>query len=311
MLSDVPVGTMCSGGVDSSLITALAVQHSDSTSIYNVSIADSPELNEERYAKDVAEHLGVRINYHYIDKENFLSNLVDTIYHSDFPVYNLNAVAVYQLCKLARDQGVKVLLAGEGGDELFGGYAWRHERLYRNVKLRRRFGRFLSALLARTIDLSHLSDDGHFLPHFRTTSSDVASALRFASGFYSRTHRWQEALSTYSFVPQVEEQYAQAAMLCDTQEYLEHLLNREDKHSMQASVECRVPILDLELVRFALNLPYNRKVRHHEGKWLLKKVAERHIPRRVIYRQKRGFNLPGREYLDVYPRFLCRWILGK
>lgn len=303
MVSDVPVGTMCSGGVDSSLITAMAVQKSRNTSIYNVSIADAPELNEEKYAREVAKHLGVNINYHSLDRSNFLENLVDTIHHSDFPIYNLNAVAVAQVCKLARSHGVKVLLAGEGGDELFGGYSWRHERLYRNVRLRRRFGWLLNRVLSRTVDLAGNADDGLFLPHFRTTSGDVSSALHFASGFYSRSLRWMDAKAAYSFLKLPEEQYAQAAMLCDVREYLEHLLNREDKHSMQTSVECRVPILDLNVVRFALNLPFDRKVRKKEGKWTLKQVAERYIPKSVIYRQKRGFNLPGKQYLNVRDDF--------
>lgn len=303
MVSDVPVGTMCSGGVDSSLITALAVRRSRDTSIFNVSIADSPELSEERYAQAVARHLDVSINYHRLARDNFLANLVDTIYHADFPIYNLNAVAVYQICKMARDQGVKVLLAGEGGDELFGGYAWRHERLYRNVRFRRRYGRYLNAILSRTADLASISEDGLFLPHFRTTSGDVSAALHFASGFYSRSLRWEEAMNAYEFLDLPEERYAQSAMLCDVREYLEHLLNREDKHSMQTSVECRVPLLDPALIDFAVNLPYDRKVRRSEGKWVLKKVAERYIPKSVIYRQKRGFNLPGKQYLSLREEF--------
>lgn len=303
MVSDVPVGTMCSGGVDSSLVTALALRHSRDTSIYNVSIADSQELSEERYARAVARHLDVAINYHHLDRDNFLENLVDTIFHADFPIYNLNAVAVYQICRVAREQGVKVLLAGEGGDELFGGYSWRHERLHRNVRFRRRYGRLLNAVLSRSADLATICDDGLFLPHFRTTSGDVAAALHFASGFYSRSLRWEEALRAYEFLELPEDRYAQAAMLCDVREYLEHLLNREDKHSMQTSVECRVPLLDSALIDFAVNLPYDRKVRRHEGKWILKKVAERYIPREVIYRQKRGFNLPGRQYLQLNESF--------
>lgn len=303
MVSDVPVGTMCSGGVDSSLLTALAVHRHRDTSIYNVSIADAPDLSEEHYARQVADHLGVAINYLHLDRANFLENIVDTIYHADFPIFNLNAVAVFQICRMAREQGVKVLLAGEGGDELFGGYAWRHERLYRNVRFRRRFGRIIHAILSRTADLAMIADDGLFLPHFRTTSGDVSAALHFTSGFYSRSFRWQEALAAYSFLRLPEERYVQAAMLCDIREYLEHLLNREDKHSMQASVECRVPILDPAIVEFAVNLPYDRKIRHREGKWIVKKVAERHIPPSVIYREKRGFNLPSRQYLDVSDAF--------
>jgi asparagine synthase (glutamine-hydrolysing) len=111
-----------------------------------------------------------------------------------------------------------------------------------------------------------------------------------------------ESLGAYSFLAKPEEQYAQAAMLTDIREYLEHLLNREDKSTMQTSIECRVPFLDTRVVDFALNLPYRHKVKDGEGKWIIKKIAERHLPREVIYRKKLGFNLPAREYLSFSNR---------
>ena len=298
MISDVPVGTLCSGGVDSSLVTALALKHNPQVKIFNVSLSDNAELSEERYARAVAEHLGIDIIYYHLDRERFREALVETVYHSDFPLYNLNAVPVYYISHIAREHGVKVLLAGEGGDELFGGYEWRYDRLYRNVRSRRRYGRWIARLLNRSADLAYLTRDDQFLNHFRTTTDDVGNALKFASGFFGRGARFRENLRAYEFVPQPEEQYAQAAMLSDVREYLEHLLNREDKSTMQTSVECRVPLLDLRLVDFAINLPYRFKVHNGEGKWVLKQVAERYLPREVIYRQKVGFNLPARQYLD-------------
>jgi asparagine synthase (glutamine-hydrolysing) len=148
------------------------------------------------------------------------------------------------------------------------------------------------------MDLAHLYPESLFLHNFRATADDVGNALHFASGFFGRSARYEESLAAYSFLVRPEERHAQAAMLTDIREYLEHLLNREDKHTMQASVECRVPLLDLRVVEFAINLPYKFKVHHHEGKWLLKKVAEHYLPRTVIYRPKLGFNLPVKEYLD-------------
>ncbi len=298
MISDVPVGTLCSGGVDSSLVTALALKHNPQVKIFNVSLSDNAELNEERYAQAVARHLGIEINYYHLDRQRFREALVDSIYHADFPLYNLNAVPVYYVSRLAREQGIKVLLAGEGGDELFGGYSWRYDRLHRNVLHRRRYGKWLARILNRGADLAYLTRDDLFLHHFRTTTNDVAGALNFASGFFGRGARFQESLDAYSFLPKPEEQYAQAAMLTDVREYLEHLLNREDKSTMQASVECRVPLLDPRVVQFALNLPYRFKVKGGEGKWIIKKIAERHLPREVIYRRKVGFNLPARQYLN-------------
>ncbi len=298
MISDVPVGTLCSGGVDSSLVTALALRHNRQTQIFNVSLSDDAGLSEEPYARAVAEHLGIDIHYYHLDRRRFREALVETIYHSDFPLYNLNAVPVYYISRVARENGVKVLLAGEGGDELFGGYSWRYERLYRNVRMRRRYGRWVAGLLHRTMDLAHLYPESLFHHNFRATADDVGNALHFASGFFRRAARYEESLSAYSFLARPEERHAQAAMLTDIREYLEHLLNREDKHTMQASVECRVPLLDLRVVEFAINLPYKYKVHRHEGKWLLKNVAERYLPRAVIYRPKLGFNLPVKEYLD-------------
>jgi len=244
----------------------------------------------------------VEIVYHHLDRQQFLRELVRNAYHHDFPVYNLNSVPVQAISRVARERGVKVLLAGEGGDELFGGYAWRYERLYRNVRTRRRWGRLLAAVMSRTSDLAHVTRDDLFLPHFRTTTGDVANCLGLSSGQFGRRARFDACLEAYSFVERLEERWALAAMLADTREYLEHLLNREDKSGMQASVECRVPLLDLEVLDAALNLPYGLKVRRRESKWLLKAVAARHLPREVIYRPKRGFNLPALEYLGLSNR---------
>lgn len=297
MVSDVPVGTLCSGGVDSSLVTALALRHNPQLSIFNVSVSDDATLNEEAYARQVAAHLKIEFNYFKLDRQQFKDAFVETIYHSDFPIYNLNAVPVYYISRMARDMGVKVLLAGEGGDELFGGYEWRYGRLFRNVRARRRYGRWIARILNRTSDLAYVTRDDLFLPHFRTTTDDAANALKFASGFFGRGARFKQSLAAYDFIESTEEKYAQAAMLSDVREYLEHLLNREDKSAMQASVECRVPFLNLDVVDFALNLPFKFKLRNGEGKWVIKKLAERYLPREVIYRRKLGFNLPVREYL--------------
>jgi len=302
MVSDVPVGTLCSGGVDSSLVTALALKHNPKLSIFNVSVSDDAALNEEKYARRVADHLKIEFNYFKLNRQQFKDALVETIYHSDFPIYNLNAVPVYYISRMAREMGVKVLLAGEGGDELFGGYEWRYGRLFRNVRARRRYGRWIARLLNRTSDLAYVTRDDLFLPHFRTTTDDAATALKFASGFFGRGARFKQSLEAYSFVNSLEERYAQAAMLADVREYLEHLLNREDKSAMQASVECRVPFLNLDVVDFALNLPFKFKLRNGEGKWLIKKLAERYLPTEVIYRRKLGFNLPAREYLAFSDR---------
>ena len=123
LVSDAPLGSLCSGGIDSSLITAIAIKSNPGIKIYHAGVEGYG--GEEIYAKKVANHLNVDINYIFMTKEKYLESFVDVIYHSDSPIYQPNDIPLYHICRLANTQGVKVLLCGEGADELFGGYEWQ------------------------------------------------------------------------------------------------------------------------------------------------------------------------------------------
>src|SRR5262249_46529812 len=120
MLSDVPIGTLCSGGLDSSLVTSIVHRRDPSVPIFAVDFAD-PEYSERPYIDAVGRHLGIRVHCTLLDRETFLADLVDCIYHNDVPLSHANSIGLYRVSRLARANGVKVLLTGEGADELFAG----------------------------------------------------------------------------------------------------------------------------------------------------------------------------------------------
>jgi len=127
MVSDVPIGTLCSGGIDSSLITAIATKFNQDTSVYNVNVRYSPEYSEVRYADIVAKHLGIQLRTFELTAENFIQGFAQTIYYNDMPLMTPNSVPIFYISEIAYNDGVKVLLTGEGADELLGGYNWRYQ----------------------------------------------------------------------------------------------------------------------------------------------------------------------------------------
>ncbi|MBK7870827.1 MAG: asparagine synthase (glutamine-hydrolyzing) [Saprospiraceae bacterium] len=119
-ISDAPVGVVCSGGVDSSLLSVLANQYHQGINLYHAEIQGS--ASELKYAQAVGKTINRPVYAVQINKENFITNWVDTVFHSDFPSYHPNDIPMYLVCKLAREYNNKVLISGEGADELFGGY---------------------------------------------------------------------------------------------------------------------------------------------------------------------------------------------
>jgi asparagine synthase (glutamine-hydrolysing) len=298
LVSDAPVGSLCSGGVDSSLITALARRASDEVQVYNVNVSDAPDarLSEGRHAERAARHLGVSMNRFDLDRKTFLEMFARTLYHNDMPLTHPNAVPMYAISRMAAGHGVKVLLSGEGADELFGGYTWRYARFYTYLQ-RKKIARFVPDRLKFFFGGSFLLDDDILMYGYRTSLGNVVNTLDFLSGRFERSRLRDRGRNAYSFVSEKEERETLAFLAADMREYLEHLLHRQDRSIMQASVECREPMLDPRLVRFALNLPLAFKWRRREGKWLLKRLACRYLPRDLIFRPKIGFGIPIQKYL--------------
>ena len=152
LVSDVPVGTLLSGGLDSSLITAMAARHSRDLTAFHVSVAGHPDLDERRFAEQLTDKLEIPFVPFELNGENFRRALPRVVDLSDLPLTHPNSIAYYLISKVARDHGVIVLLSGEGADELFGGYSWA----YRRTLWLHRLQPILRRLPKRLYDLAQL-----------------------------------------------------------------------------------------------------------------------------------------------------------
>jgi asparagine synthase (glutamine-hydrolysing) len=314
LVSDVPVGTFCSGGIDSSLITAVTARHLTDVTAFHVSVTGYGELDESRYARQVADFLGIHLLTYPLEGQAFRHNLTRAIYHSDFPLTHPNSVAFLLLSEFARAHGVIVLLSGEGADELFGGYVQRYRR-HRQVLLLTRLAAYLPAKVRKVMAMAGYACDGIPFTQFSEYPGLLAHATAFLDNF-SREDLRLRCGEAYRFIGNEAERSILAAMLADVTNFLTPLLRRLDRMSMAASVECRVPFLDHRLVETVVNLPPSFRVRWSTDKWLLKRVASRYLPRTTVYRRKGGFPLPVADYLaplaheDLFRGGFCVEFLG-
>jgi asparagine synthase (glutamine-hydrolysing) len=300
LVSDVPVGVLCSGGVDSSLITALCARYRKDMAAFHVSVAGYPEMDESRYAKHVTEMLGIDLFTCELTRENFCANLPRAVYYSDVPLTHPNSVAYLLVSELARKQGTIVLMSGEVADELFGGYMHRYRRYRQMLRARHLFG-YLPAKLRQIINLAGHACNGVQATELPGYGSGLAQTIAMLDG-YSRNELRSRCTDAYRFVSSAKERGVLGAMLADLTNFLSPLLRRLDRMSMAASVECRVPFLDHRLVKKAINLPLRYRLRGSIDKWIVKEIAARHLPRDLVYRKKLGFPLPLQDYLAPLAR---------
>ena len=300
LVADVPVGVLCSGGVDSSLITALCARYRKNVAAFHVSVAGYPQMDESRYAAQVTRMLGIDLFTCQMETDNFCANLPRAVYHSDVPLTHPNSVAYLLVSELARSQGTIVLMSGEAADELFGGYMHRYRRYRQFLRANRLLAR-LPPKLRQVISLfghacngvvaTELPEYGHGLPHA------IAILDRF-----TREELRLRCAEAYRFVANADDAAVLGAMLADLTNFLSPLLRRLDRMTMAASVECRVPFLDHRLIKKVVNLPLTYRLRKASDKWILKEIASRHLPREIVYRKKLGFPLPLHDYLAPLAR---------
>ena len=294
LMADVPVGTMCSGGLDSSLITALAAEEGD-VHAFNARIVDQPEYDEGRWATEVAEHTGVELHTVEVDAERWRGSLVEVVGHIEYPLTHESSVPMAEIARLARSSGVKVLLSGEGADELFGGYSWLHHHAFADFAARGSRGQAAARRALRGLQRRGVLA-GRAIPDPQPGPSESVNA-------YEREQAGR-AISAYARHrgPRGE---LEGRLAADLALYLPHLLNRQDKSTMMHSVETRVPFLDPELVALALNLPLEARV-EPERKAPLRALARELLPRSVVDRPKVGFGFELGGYLGeaVRPEFV-------
>jgi asparagine synthase (glutamine-hydrolysing) len=300
MMSDVPLGTFCSGGVDSSLITALAARHATGQiNTFSVGFHEAP-FDETRYARRVSEHCGTRHHEIRVSNREFADDLQHLIWHNDEPLHFPNSVQIYAISRLAREH-VTVVLTGEGADELFAGYPrYQIPVLLRRWRAIPSLGRTVLRTLARTLGDHRLEK----LDRFRALPEGFEVLMNSASGEPGGSRIAgaiaEQAISPYrrsalASTPARLDVVSRLSLL-DQQTYLVSILNRQDKMSMATSIESRVPFLDTRVVGFANSLPGRYKQGRLDNKRVVKAVALRHVPAEVVKRRKSGFGVPLAEW---------------
>jgi asparagine synthase (glutamine-hydrolysing) len=318
MAADVQVGAFLSGGLDSSSIVAFAREVNPDIHCFTIDSVSGQEkgMTEDLpYARRVAKHLGVPLEVVSIDAKNIAYDLERMVAQLDEPLADPAPLNVLYISQLARQQGIKVLLSGAGGDDLFTGYrrhrAVQAERYWEWLPYELRKGlqhisgsmdqrRALTRRLAKLFGGADLEGDDRLVEYYRWAREADLLALY--------THETRSALgielATKPMLDFIQPLSARVEpldkMLALEQRFFltDHNLNYTDKMSMAVGVEVRVPFLDLDLVDFAARIPLKFKQAGSEGKWILKKAMEPYLPNDVIYRPKSGFGAPLRLWMQ-------------
>ena len=285
LVSDVPVATMCSGGVDSSLLTALARERVPDLVAY---VADLDGETEGAIADRVGRHLGVPIVRVAVDRETMLRMLPEVVWQRDLPSFHASDAPHIAVARRCRADGIKVLLTGEGSDELFGGYPWQR-RVFETWRRLRRQAPFLGRRRLRR-RMQRL----HFTPGMPITArKDPDLRLRIAASLEpSRQLRPVHLYDRLEGVEPIEDRAFLAQCFNDLHVHLRNILFRHDRSGMAASMEMRVPFLDNALIDMGMHLARGWKLRRGVSKWTVKQVALRHLPKDVVHARKKGFPIP-------------------
>ena len=328
--ADVPVGAYLSGGFDSSTITALAAQHaSGEFACFTGRFDGEPEFDESAYARLVADSCGVALHVIDIGVDDFIDNVRRVIYHLDYPVAGPGSFPQFMVSELA-SRHRKVVLGGQGGDEIFGGYT-----------------RYLIAYFEQCIKaaIDGTSDNGNFIVTYESIIPNL-SALRnykpllkefWRKGLFDDLDRryfrlidrapalgaeirwdvfgdycpFESFLAIFRADNVRKESYFDSMTHFDFKTLLPALLQVEDRVSMAHGLESRVPLLDHPLVELAATIPSNIKFRNGELKHLLKKATGSLLPEKVANRtDKMGFPVPLTEWMRGPARAFVHDVLG-
>ncbi len=307
LMSDVPLGALLSGGIDSSLIVAMMSDLVDApVKTFSVGFESAGPLSELPYARMVSERFGTDHYEIVVGYEDLVENLPRLVWHQDEPVTEPAAIPTYMVSRLAREH-VVVVLTGEGADELFAGYpqygleswAGRYQRIPGPIR-----DRFIRPLVAS------LPFGFRRLRVVERSLSTASDGDRWSSWFAGFSGAEKRSLLTRDFISSVEDPSGERIfeehisrlgsahpvekmLYADTKVWLpDDLLMKMDKMSMAASLEARVPLLDHKLVELAAAMPLRMKLEGLQGKGVLRKLAKGILPKEIIRRKKVGFVVP-------------------
>lgn len=317
MISDVPLGAFLSGGIDSSLVVALMQSQSNQpVKTFTIGFNES-DFNEATYAQKVANYLGTEHNELYLSAKESLDVIPSLTAIFDEPFADPSQIPTFLVSKLAKEH-VTVSLSGDGGDELFCGYGrylatnslWKklstvpYPVRYAAGKLiditpdavLEKLFFWLNSYLSKYGEKSSVSDKLSKVSHILQYTTMQEDLYRYFSLC------WKEnILRDFDINPNTKKpashitnlEFLHQMMFWDSNSYLpDDILAKVDRCAMNVSLETRVPLLDHRVVEFAWRLPNSMKIKQHQGKWILRKLLYKHIPRELVDRPKMGFGVP-------------------
>ncbi len=310
LMADVPLGMFLSGGIDSSAICAVMSEMVDEPiKTFSVGFKER-EANEFEYARIVSKAFGTEHHEITITPEQFFAELPNLIWHEDEPLGFIASVPLYFVSKLAQKH-VKVVLTGEGSDEMLGGYG-RYYKTLQLLNYGKKYESLTPEFLRKIVknNVKNLPMSNKLKRTFLSRTADIENL--YFDNFAIFTKTMQEKLLTNETKEKIAERnpyielekwlaetdakdLLDKLLYADSKTYLHELLMKQDQMSMAASIESRVPFLDHKLVEYTAKLPQNLKIRGRETKWISARSDERNFAGRDLNALENGFSRAGRK----------------
>ncbi len=325
LMADVPLGMFLSGGIDSSAICAMMAQMVDEPiKTFSVGFVER-EANEFEYARIVSKKYKTEHHEITITPEQFFAELPNLVWHEDEPLGFIASVPLYFVSKLAQKH-VKVVLTGEGSDEILAGYG-RYAKAVSLLNYGEKYESVIPNFLREIVKSGASLVGGKLNRTFLTRQSDIENLFLDNFAVFSKT--MQNNLLSNETKARIAEQnpyvyqnkwlektdakdVLDKLLYVDTKTYLHELLMKQDQMSMAASIESRVPFLDHKLVEFTAQMPINMKLRGKETKFLLREAMKGILPEAILTRSKMGFPVPiGNWFRGRFKHIVDEYVLSE
>ena len=330
MVSDAPLGAFLSGGLDSSAVVSFARELNQEINCFTIETIGKQDygfVDDLPFAKKVAKHLNVNLEVVPVDSSKIADDIQSMVVQLDEPLADPASLNVRYISKLAKEQGIKVLLSGSGGDDLFTGYrrhlaidierywSWMPQKIRALIDTSSKelnTNKPLQRRLKKLFNGASLNENDRLINYFRWTNNVTIESL-LSDDFKEIINISNPDSPMLDFISPISRDSSRLdRMLSIEQRFFlaDHNLNYTDKMSMAEGVETRVPFLDKELVDFVAKIPNKYKQNGRQGKWVLKKAMEPFLPKSIIYRPKTGFGVPLRRWINKELNELLRDLLS-
>jgi asparagine synthase (glutamine-hydrolysing) len=291
LVADVPVGLFLSGGVDSSLVAALTSKQTDNLNAFTVAFHDK-KYDESEYAKKVCKQFNIGYNEIKVDAGDFLGSINDWIAIQDDIVADPSALLLYKISEYASSRNYRALLAGEGSDELFGGYN-SYKYFNWSQSIYNKIGKLVPFKAALLTLYKNNSKRYNFL------YNSINNPVFYGTAMIFEPHLLASLLPAFDTCNASKAFDLKHAMDLDIKDRLPNdVLTRSDRSTSGTAIELRVPFLAHQLVDYSAGISQNLLMKDKTPKYLIKKLASKYIDHDLIYRKKVGFDLPIGEWLS-------------